>query len=296
MRRTAFLITAALCAAVLQADSPKFDWPLKDGFPEIRGITSTFGESRGDHFHNGVDIASTNEAVRPMAPGKILFVRALEDDPFAPLIGPGTLVMIDHGKGWWSGYYHLAKPGKIRSGEVTTDSVIGYSGNTGHSVGAHLHFFVSKDYGRTMVNPLIVLPGTVDKNPPDIGALTIVTQESKTLLPPGKLSRVRLSQAFPVYAEVRDPGLERNTNRGVYELRWKLNDAPEERRTFQKLTVRDGEWQLDGQGFDSVFGNGQYFLGRLSFQNGRNTVKITAIDQAGNESSQDFEIDVQRMY
>lgn len=290
------LALAALCGAAVLADTPAFQWPLKDGFPEIRGITSTFGESRGDHFHNGVDIASAAQGVRALAPGKILFTKSVDDDPFGQLIGPGTLVMIDHGKGWWSGYYHLQKPGKQRSGSVDTETIVGYSGNTGHSVGSHLHFFVSRDYGRTMVNPLVVLPGTVDKNPPEIEFLTIVTGESRTLLPAGKVSRVRLSQPFPVYAEVRDPGLEKNTNRGVYELRWKLNDSPEERRTFQKLVVREGEWQLDGQGFDSVFGSGQYFLGRLNFQNGRNIVRITAIDHAGNQSVSDFEVDVQRMY
>jgi hypothetical protein len=37
-------------------------------------------------------------------------------------------------------------------------------------------------------------------------------------------------------------------------------------------------------------------LWALSFQNGRNTVRITAVDQAGNQSTETFEIDVQRMY
>lgn len=281
----------------LVAEEPaQFNWPINRGFPELRGLTSTFGESREDHFHNGVDIAGLNDEVKPIAPGTFLFTRNAEDDPFAPLIGPGNFVIVDHGKGWWSGYYHLAKPGKARSGPVDANTVIGYSGNTGHSVGAHLHFFISKDYGKTMVNPLIVLPGTVDQNPPEIGALTIVTPTTKTNVPPGKISRVRLSQAFPVYITVTDPGLERNTNRGVYELRWKLNSAPEEVRTFQKLVVQNGEWKLDGKAFDDVFGQGLYSLGKLGFQNGSNTLRVVAVDQAGNKSEAEFQLDVQRMY
>ncbi|HNJ33637.1 MAG TPA: hypothetical protein PK881_05295, partial [Leptospiraceae bacterium] len=68
---------------------------MERGFPELRGLTSTFGESRGDHFHNGVDISSLGEPVHPVAPGKILFARGIEDDPFSPLIGPGNFVIVD---------------------------------------------------------------------------------------------------------------------------------------------------------------------------------------------------------
>jgi len=280
----------------LAAEEVRFSWPIARGFPELRGITSTFGESRGDHFHNGVDISGINDEVHAMAPGSILFTKTAEDDPFAPLNGPGNFVLVDHGHGWYSGYFHLAKLSKARSGPVDSGTVIGYSGNSGHSVGAHLHFFIAKEYGKTLVNPLIVLPGTVDNNPPQIGALTIVTQTARTSIPPDRISHVRLSQPFPVYVSVIDPGLEQNTNRGIYELRWKLNGSPEEVRTFQKLVVVDGEWRLDGKPFDDVFGNGLYFLGRLPFQNGRNTVRVTAIDQVGNKSDQEFTLDVQRMY
>ncbi|HMZ36718.1 MAG: M23 family metallopeptidase [Leptospirales bacterium] len=286
----------AISAAGAFAQEVKFSWPMERGFPELRGLTSTFGESRGDHFHNGVDISSLGEPVHPVAPGKILFARGIEDDPFSPLIGPGNFVIVDHGKGWWSGYYHLGKITKTRKGAVEPNSTLGVTGNTGHSVGAHLHFFLARDYGRTLVNPLVVLPGIVDKNPPQIGSLTIVTPQGKTTLPAGSVSRVRLSQPFPVYAQIQDPGLEKNTNRGIYELRWKLNDAPEQIRNFQKIVVVGDEWTLEGKGFEDVFGMGQYHLGALSFQNGRNTVRITAVDQAGNQSTETFEIDVQRMY
>ena len=38
-----------------------FQWPLKEGL-----ITSTFGESRADHFHDGVDIVSANKNIYPV--------------------------------------------------------------------------------------------------------------------------------------------------------------------------------------------------------------------------------------
>jgi len=57
----------------------------------------------------------------------------------------GIYVKVDHGYGYQTLYAHMnkkiAKPGtKIRRGEV-----IGYVGNTGKSVGPHLHYEVHKD-------------------------------------------------------------------------------------------------------------------------------------------------------
>eukprot|EP01125_Pyxidicula_operculata_P009970 TRINITY_DN3285_c0_g1_i3.p1 TRINITY_DN3285_c0_g1~~TRINITY_DN3285_c0_g1_i3.p1 ORF type:complete len:167 (-),score=17.55 TRINITY_DN3285_c0_g1_i3:26-526(-) len=54
--------------------------------------------------------------------------------------------MIRHDDGTWGMYIHLKKGGvKFEPGdEIKGKTLIGYSGNTGYSNGAHLHFQVTK--------------------------------------------------------------------------------------------------------------------------------------------------------
>ena len=53
----------------------------------------------------------------------------------------GFLASVDHGDGWMSTYRHLIKPSPLRTGQpVTQGQLVGNVGNTGASLGDHLHF------------------------------------------------------------------------------------------------------------------------------------------------------------
>ena|GEM_PF-510505 len=280
------------------ASNPRFEWPLIKGSPpDLRGITSTFGESRDDHFHAGLDIASQDEPVQSIAPGRILYSRQQSDNPFRPLPGPGNLMIVDHGEGWWSGYFHLEKLAPLRKGNVGKDTVIGFSGNTGRSGGAHLHFFISKDYGKEFINPLEVLPSATDKYAPVVQELIFFTDNGKSSLLPGQEHRIRLTKAYPVHLNIRDPGLERSTRRGVYKLTWFLNGEKQGSRDFSSIRSTDSGWLLAGkQPFETIFTEWYYNVGILPFRNGKNTITVKAEDFAGNVSSTDFTLEIQKEY
>ncbi len=70
--------------------------------------------------------------------------------------GYGNLVVIDHGNGWQSVYAHLSQWNVVCGQSVRAGEVIGLSGNTGRSSGAHLHFELR--FNGSYVNPLDVLP------------------------------------------------------------------------------------------------------------------------------------------
>ena len=71
--------------------------------------------------------------------------------------GYGNLVIIDHGNGWQTAYAHLSQINVACGGAIYQGQLIGLSGNTGNSTGAHLHFEMRNDtYGR--VNPWLYLP------------------------------------------------------------------------------------------------------------------------------------------
>ncbi|MEQ8353174.1 MAG: M23 family metallopeptidase [Leptospiraceae bacterium] len=282
----------------LIAGNPGFEWPLIKGTPpDLRGITSTFGESRDDHFHAGLDIASQDEPVQSVAPGRILYSRQQSDNPFRPLPGPGNLMIVDHGEGWWSGYFHLQELARIRKGNVSKDTVLGFTGNTGRSGGSHLHFFISKQYGKIFINPLEVLPKATDKNAPVVQEMIFFTDNGKSSLLPRQEHRIRLTKSYPVHLNIRDPGLENSTRRGVYRLKWFLNGKELGSREFSSISSSDNGWLLSGkQPFETIFTEWYYNIGTLPFQNGKNTITVKAEDYAGNVSTTEFNLEIQKEY
>ncbi len=101
-------------------------------------ITSPFGTKRVFNgvlksFHSGTDYrAKTGTPIRSVADGRVVLVK---NRFFA-----GNSVIIDHGQGIYTGYYHLSRF-KVHKGElVKRGQVIGLAGATGRVTGPHLHF------------------------------------------------------------------------------------------------------------------------------------------------------------
>lgn len=119
----------------------RFGKPLRFEPPlEPISVSSPFGVRRrygegGWTYHEGLDLrAKVGTPVRAAADGVVvlsekLFVR-------------GEAVVIDHGLGVCTGYWHLSER-KVRPGEkVRAGQVIGLVGSSGLSTGPHLHFEV----------------------------------------------------------------------------------------------------------------------------------------------------------
>lgn len=105
------------------------------------------------HFHGGIDIA--NGCGTPiLAAGTGVVVAS--GQPLWPY-DSGFGVIIDHGGGMQTWYWHMTTRVVARAGQpVTIGQVIGYEGSTGHSTGCHLHFAVN-DHG-VWENPRYYLP------------------------------------------------------------------------------------------------------------------------------------------
>lgn len=105
--------------------------PVKSG-----RISSEFGyrPSLGD-FHYGTDISvPIGTPVYAVATGRVAKTKSGDSC--------GTQIMLHHtvnGKNYTSWYCHLSRVNVSIGQLVTTNTVIGYSGNTGFSTGPHLH-------------------------------------------------------------------------------------------------------------------------------------------------------------
>lgn len=133
-----------------KTSSGVLSWPLDKIF-----ITQYFGNTNfatdnpqiySGKGHTGVDFrASIGTKVRSTADGVIWGTG--NTDAYKGCLSYGQWVMVKHPNGLSTVYGHLSlrtvKPGQ----QVSAGDVIGYSGDTGYSVGPHLHFGVFATQG-----------------------------------------------------------------------------------------------------------------------------------------------------
>ena len=92
--------------------------------------------------------------------------------------GYGNHIRIDHGFGYVSLYAHLSKFNVRRGQKVKRGDIIGYVGNSGRSVGPHLHYEIFKDNKK--INPLKFYYGNL--SPKEFEALlTQSKQENQSM-------------------------------------------------------------------------------------------------------------------
>ncbi|WP_167450718.1 M23 family metallopeptidase [Leptospira yasudae] len=260
-------------------------------------ITSTFGESRGDHFHNGMDISSMNESVLAMADGKVLYSRYAEDHPFEDELGTGNSVWLDHGSGNFTAYYHLKdgriskllKPDLIKAGDK-----IGVTGNSGHSSGAHLHFVVLRKHGLEILDPLKFLSPIPDSAVPEISSLLVHVNGKFTNINDG--DNINLSKEFPFTVSIVDAGEKKSQRRGITKVQYFLNGEALRSADFGALQYSTSEWKNpDGYSFTSLYHKDQYLIGNLNLKSGENTIKVVAWDFRGNVNERSFTFYVSRL-
>ena len=130
-----------------------FEWPVEMGPEDF--ISTEFGEIRitnGDQntrrSHLGVDIAaSTGTHVLATGAGRVLLAEFL--------LNTGYTVVIDHGGGLISIYYHMDSVDTTEGKVVERGELIGRVGTTGYSTGPHLHFEMR--IGDQPINPSMLL-------------------------------------------------------------------------------------------------------------------------------------------
>jgi murein DD-endopeptidase MepM/ murein hydrolase activator NlpD len=138
-----------------------FRWP--EGAPRITqewGPTDfaleppyTYNGVYYPHFHGGIDMVSGCGASVVASKAGVVVASG---QPLLPY-DTGFGVIIDHGGGVQTWYWHLEPRVVVRPGQVVNGGqVIGYEGTTGFSTGCHLHFAVN-DQG-VWENPRRYLP------------------------------------------------------------------------------------------------------------------------------------------
>jgi len=117
-------------------------------------------------FHKGMDFkAVTGTPIYASGNGRVSL--AQRSATF------GKVVYIEHGFGYKTVYAHMSKIATRKGRKVKRGDIIGYVGNTGRSVGSHLHYEVHKN-GRAL-NPINFYYG--DLTPEEFLAMQIASEE-----------------------------------------------------------------------------------------------------------------------
>ncbi len=130
-------------AVIPQSTTRKYSNPLKKvGGPELAGYyarpVSGGTKTQGLHGYNGIDIGTPiGTPVMAAAGGTVVVARASGFNG-----GYGKYIVLAHPNGTQTVYGHLSQVNVSVGDGVGQGDVIGLSGNTGRSTGAHLHFEV----------------------------------------------------------------------------------------------------------------------------------------------------------
>jgi murein DD-endopeptidase MepM/ murein hydrolase activator NlpD len=118
--------------------TPKRHWNDTFTLPLESTITSTYGNARVfngtlQSYHSGTDFrAPIGTPIKATNDGVVVLAKAR--------YYAGGSVIIDHGEGIYSVYYHLSDFSVPVGKVVKRGEVIGLSGNSGRVTGPHLHF------------------------------------------------------------------------------------------------------------------------------------------------------------
>jgi murein DD-endopeptidase MepM/ murein hydrolase activator NlpD len=134
--------------------------------PRDSEITAHFGDKRTLNGHKttqhyGLDLeGATGDEVRAANAGRVVMVR----DCYTS----GNTVLLDHGGGLVTAYFHLSKFDVVKGEEVKRGQLVGLVGKTGRVTGSHLHFGAHID--GLWVNPqaLLALPFPGGVTPPAV--------------------------------------------------------------------------------------------------------------------------------
>lgn len=118
-------------------------WPVRtaNGYfvvPATGRILGMFGSDRGSHYHQGVDICQWNGSARQVYAADAGTVVDVKTEGYNG--GRGLYVVISHGNGLSTAYYHFASIQVVKGQTVSQGEQIGIMGTTGNSIGIHLHF------------------------------------------------------------------------------------------------------------------------------------------------------------
>ncbi len=254
-----------------------FTWPVTD-----MRVTSSFGESRGDHFHDGIDLVSNDARIFPAEEGRLVFLWDKSLFPLENYPGGGNYRILKHDSGYYSIYMHLADNPEFRTAYGMND-LIGEIGDTGHSSGKHLHLSMLNSESLKSLNPLLYFPKVKDKEAPHIENVYIRIDDKYFRIRDN--DTIRLTRHYPLLIDIYD-SINRTEKLGIYKLVVIFNGEKVVDNEYSEIVLLKNGLTISGKSFQDLFDErGYYKVSDITYNEGTNKLLIRATDYSGNETS-----------
>ncbi|MDD5067185.1 MAG: M23 family metallopeptidase [bacterium] len=271
---------------------PGITLPVKDA-----KVTSTFGESRNDHFHNGLDFGGGEQDVRAVKDGKVVFYSDKRDFPFQSYLGSGNFVLVEHKDNTRTYYMHL-KEGSINKTNYSLKegSYLGRTSDTGHSYGIHLHFSLEKIQPLEIMNPLKLFKEELtDTLKPRIESVLVKVDGSD---PMAVFDTITLNSGNNLSLYVKASDYFQNSMNKVapYKITYSVNSEKFREYVFDKFIVKNNYYYLPPNfSFQDIYQkDGLYFLGDIVLRERRYDITLTVEDLYGNRTTTERHILVRK--
>lgn len=168
-------------------------------------ITGSFSEIRPNHLHSGTDLSVQKREGLPVFAVADGVISRIKVSP----VGFGNALYIDHPNGFTSVYAHMLgyndtitaylRINQYKQKSFAVDlfplnkkdfiyvkkgQIIGFTGNSGSSGGAHLHFEIRNTKTENIINPLLFGLNFPDQYPPYIDFIKIYPEDNNSFVGP----------------------------------------------------------------------------------------------------------------
>ena len=257
------------------------EWPVQEFKP-----THFFGQRSEQGMETGL-ILENSGTVRASADGTVL-LRLEENTNMSGFPNAlGNTVILTHDDGLLTVYGNLDSIDRVsEASHVELSSILGKTGSSGWGNPTDCIFQVIDQTKKTILNPLMLLPGFKDRHAPNIRNVVLVSQNGQTIAP-GSVDAVRQG-TYRLYADICDTIDNASTELSPFRITVLINGKEHTLIPFEQMKESDGKLYLSSPAFtrDTFFSDPtRIFLGEISLIRGQADISLMVKDTAGNERS-----------
>jgi hypothetical protein len=245
------IVFILLCNSIIFIFSDNTADPVKD-----HSITAAFGDYRWDHFHTGVDMINSEKKVRSFTDGEVIFSNM--NRPRSINYGNGNFVLLENSsvKKRYS-YSHM------RSGSVDGNikiykkgDIIGDVGDSGHSIGEHIHFEIEDMRDKILLNPLNEL-NVNDTLKPRIMDIYFVNESGEKI---SIMNNYRIVKGGRLFIKCSDSMNGSPYSFSPYKITVIIDGTERYSSVFDRLQMVNGDFYLrNNMSFKDIYANGEEF-------------------------------------
>lgn len=279
------LFTMVACASGLVA----LEWPVAVVKP-----LSFFGQRSAGVIERGI-VLYNEDTVRAAGHGSVLITLEQNSnmDGF-----PGTLgnaVILAHDDGLLTVYGNLDSADRLGDAvQIDSASILGNNGASGWGKPKTCTFQVIDQVKKTVLNPMLLLPGLKDTHGPIIKDVVVVSSNNQI----SSLGSVKLVKQgkYRLYADVSDIVDGNNADLSPFRISVLVNGKEYSTIPFELMKEKDGRLYISSPEYtwNALYSDPtRTFLAEIPLTRGRADISVIARDTADNERSVLFGVQIE---